>query len=73
MTMLAVRLDPILEQNLNTIAKREKRTKAYYVREALARYLEDLQDVHDAEVALDGIRTGKISVMSWEDMLKELE
>ncbi len=70
--MLAIRLDPILEENLNTIAKREKRTKSYYVREALAKYLEDLQDIYDAESALENIRTGKSNIVSWEDAKKEL-
>ena len=70
--MLAVRLDPILEENLNTIAKREKRTKAYYVREALTQYLEDIQDIHDAELALEDIRTGKASILSWGEVTREL-
>ncbi len=70
--MLAVRLDPVLEENLNTIAKREKRTKAYYVREALTQDLEDIQDIHDAELALEDIRIGKASIISWEEFTKEL-
>ena len=70
--MFAVRVDPILEENLNTIAKREKRTKAYYVREALTRYLEDIQDLYDAELALEDIRAGKASILSWEEVTREL-
>ncbi len=42
--MIAVRLDPEIEDRLAELAKRTGRTKTFYVREAILRHLEDLED-----------------------------
>jgi RHH-type transcriptional regulator, rel operon repressor / antitoxin RelB len=39
--MLAVRLDPEMEKELEQLAGATGRSKSFYVREALAAYLED--------------------------------
>ena len=41
---LAVRLPPEIDQRLQSLAKRSGRSKASYAREAIIRYLEDLED-----------------------------
>ena len=41
---LAVRLPPEIDQRLRSLAERTGRSKASYAREAIARYLEDLED-----------------------------
>ena len=41
---LAVRLPPEVEQRLSSLAERTGRSKASYAREAIVRYLEDLED-----------------------------
>jgi RHH-type transcriptional regulator, rel operon repressor / antitoxin RelB len=41
---LAVRLPPEIEQRLRSLAARTGRSKASYAREAIVRYLEDLED-----------------------------
>ena len=50
---LAVRLPPELEQRLSSLAKRTGRSKASYAREAIVRYLEDLEDEQIALERLD--------------------
>jgi RHH-type rel operon transcriptional repressor/antitoxin RelB len=56
--MLAVRLPPSIEKRLERLARRTGRTKTYYVRQAILEHLEDLEDIHLAEAALERIRSG---------------
>jgi len=44
--MLALRLPPEIEKRLDALAKKTGRSKSYYVREAILRHLEDLEDYH---------------------------
>lgn len=44
--MTAVRLDAETEERLNKLAKATGRTKSYYLREALAQHLEDIEDYY---------------------------
>ena len=50
---LAVRLPPHVEQRLRSLAERTGRSKASFAREAIVRYLEDLED---EELALERLR-----------------
>jgi len=51
--MLAIRLDPDIENRLERFAKRTGRTKTFYVREAIFPHLEDLEDVYLATQRLE--------------------
>ena len=42
--MLAIRLEPDIENRLNLLAKRTGRTKTFYVRTALEQFIEDRED-----------------------------
>jgi RHH-type rel operon transcriptional repressor/antitoxin RelB len=44
--MLSVRLAKDLEERLNRIAEKTGRTKTYYVREAVERHIETLEDTY---------------------------
>lgn len=44
--MLAVRLPPEIEQRLDALAKKTGRSKSYYVREAVLRQIEDIEDYY---------------------------
>src|SRR5271157_4577919 len=57
--MLAVRLPESIEKRLEKVVKRTGRTKTFYAREAILRYIEDLEDVHAAERILRRVRAGK--------------
>ena len=50
---LAVRLPPEVERRLSLLAERTGRGKASYAREAIVRYLEDLEDEQIALERLD--------------------
>ncbi len=57
--MLAVRLSPELQKRLDTLSKKTGRPKSYYMREALERQLEDIEDTYLAEVAYrEFLKTG---------------
>ena len=44
--MLAIRLDHLIEQRLERLAKLTGRTKTFYAREAILEHLEDLEDIY---------------------------
>ncbi|BCX90004.1 RHH-type transcriptional regulator, rel operon repressor/antitoxin RelB (plasmid) [Methylomarinovum tepidoasis] len=64
--MIAVRLPKEIEARLEALAKATKRTKSFYVREALLEYLDDLEDLYLAEQRLIDIRAGKDEVIDGE-------
>jgi RHH-type transcriptional regulator, rel operon repressor / antitoxin RelB len=49
---IAVRLQKELHQRLSSLATRTGRSKSFYVKQALARYLEDMEDLY---LAIDRI------------------
>ena len=51
--MISVRLDPEIEDRLADIARRTGKTKSECVREALAAYVEDCDDIHVALARLE--------------------
>ena len=62
--MLALRLDPELERELEKLAKETKRSKSYHAKEALKQYLEDRSDYLQALAVLEKNN----SYISLEDM-----
>ena len=68
--MLAIRLPDSIEKRLARLAKRTGRTKTFYAREAILRYIEDLEDAYDAERILERIRSGKEKTIPLEDIMK---
>ena len=44
--MLALRLNPEIEERLDRLAKKTGRTKSYYAREAILEHLDDLEDIY---------------------------
>ena len=51
--MLAIRLDPDIENRLERLAKMTGRTKTFYAREAILEHLEDLEDTYLASKRLE--------------------
>ncbi len=61
--MLSVRLPENLEKRLSHLSKVTKRPKSFYVREAIERSLEDIEDVYLAEAAYeDFLKSGESTV-----------
>jgi len=53
LNMLGIRLEPELEQKLNSLARETGRSKSYYAREAIRQYLEDHEDYLRGVAALE--------------------
>jgi RHH-type transcriptional regulator, rel operon repressor / antitoxin RelB len=52
-TLLAVRLPLTIDRRLEKLARRTGRTKTYYAREAILRFLEDMEDTYIAVQRLE--------------------
>jgi len=70
--MLAIRLPEEIEERLISLAKQTGRTKTFYAREAILRYLEDLEDVYLAERRLEELRNGQSTTYSLEQVRESL-
>ncbi|MDR1045827.1 MAG: DUF6290 family protein [Candidatus Adiutrix sp.] len=66
--MLTIRLPDEIESRLNILAEATKRPKSFYVREALERSLEDIEDVYLAEAALEQFRAGGEKAVALEEL-----
>jgi len=66
-----VQLPEELERRLDNLAKETGRSKADYIAEAVAEYLEDLEDMSLAEQTLKRIRQGKEKTYSLEEVERE--
>ena len=71
--MLTIRLPESLEKRLNTLSSETGRTKSFYVKEALNRYLDEMEDIYLSRQVLERIRQGKEKVYSSEELEKLLE
>ena len=67
--MLAIRLDPQIEERLEALARKTGRTKTFYAREAILEHLEDLEDYFLAVEAIQ--EPGR--VYSAEEAKRELD
>jgi RHH-type rel operon transcriptional repressor/antitoxin RelB len=52
-TMLGIRLEPELEEKLESLSKATGRSKSYYAREAIRQFLEDREDYLKGIAALE--------------------
>ena len=65
---ISVRLPEDIDRRLTLLADRTGRTKTYYIREALERHLEDMEDIYDAEQELLAVRAGKSRTYSHQEV-----
>ncbi len=70
--MLAVRLPKEIDDRLTRLAKETGRTKSYYVREALLRYLDDLEDAYLAEAAYERFLASREKAVPIEEVERNL-
>lgn len=70
--MLAIRLPEEIESRLEHLAQATGRTKTFYAREAIERYIEDLEDIYLAEETSRRIDQGTERLYTLEEMRQEL-
>ncbi|WAC49373.1 DUF6290 family protein [Asticcacaulis sp. SL142] len=68
----SIRLDSETEERLNQLASYTGRTKAFYLRELVARGLEDLEDYYLASSTIERVRKGDEAVHSTKDVRRDL-
>jgi RHH-type rel operon transcriptional repressor/antitoxin RelB len=69
--MLAIRLPIEIENRLANLAKLTGHTKTYYAREAILKYIDDLEDVYMAEKRIHNIRAGKTKTIPLNEVMKK--
>jgi len=67
--MLSIRLPTEIDQRLSRLAALTKRPKSFYVREALERHIEDLEDAY---IAIERIMDPHARYYSTEEVSKKL-
>jgi len=71
--MLTIRLPAEMENRLNVLSETTKRPKSFYVREALERSLEDIEDAYLAEAALERFRASGEKAIPIEEVMREYD
>ena len=71
--MLTIRLSESTEQRLSKLAKETHRSKSFYVREAIERSLDEIEDIYLAQVRIESLRAGQSKVYTLEEVEKELD
>lgn len=69
---VSIRLPDEINERLDFLARQTGRTKAFYIREALAEMIDDLEDYYLAADILERIRKGKESTHSATEVRKDL-
>lgn len=67
--MLTVKLPADLEDRLNRLSEKTKRPKSFYLREALAEYLEEYED---SFLALDRLNKRNAKFLGTKELEKDL-
>ncbi len=68
--MVSIRLSESVEKRLTKAAERAGKTKASCAREAILKYLPDMEDVYEAECVWEHIGSGKEKTVPLEDVMK---
>jgi len=72
MSVTTVRLSEHLKSRLSRLAQATKRPKSYFIREALERVIEDLEDAYLAETEYEEFLKSGEKAISIEEMEKKL-
>jgi len=67
--MLSVRLDKEMQEKLDNLSKVTRRSKSFFVKEALSSYLDDLSDLYEAQIRSNDRSRDLISVEELEKAL----
>ena len=68
--MTSVRLPDNIDMQLDQLCTMTKRSKSFYIKEALTRYLEDISDYY---IAMDRLSRPNRKLLTTKELLKELD
>ncbi|WP_029012102.1 type II toxin-antitoxin system RelB family antitoxin [Niveispirillum irakense] len=66
---VSIRLEEDIERRLDGLAKATGRTKAFYIRQAITEYLQDMEDAYLAKAELEAVQAGRSETTSLDDLL----
>ena len=66
----SVRLPEEAERRLDALARETGRSKAFYIREAIEEYLDDMEDVFLAEKRLEELRAGRSGTVPLDEVMR---
>lgn len=69
----AIRLPDDTYERLKALSERTGRTSAFYIREAIEKHIEDMEDLYLAEEATRQIQRGEAKVISAEEFWRDLD
>jgi RHH-type rel operon transcriptional repressor/antitoxin RelB len=69
----AIRLPDDTYKRLKALSERTGRTSAFYIREAIEKHIEDMEDLYLAEEATRQIQRGEAKVISAEEFWRDLD
>ena len=69
----AIRLPDETYERLKAVSERTGRTFAYYIREAIEKHIEDMEDLYLAEEATRRLQRGESKVISAEEFWRDLD
>jgi RHH-type rel operon transcriptional repressor/antitoxin RelB len=69
---IAIELEPAVEQKLNAMSARTGRAKADYLREAIARGREDIEDIYLADATYERVARGDERTYTSLEVRREL-
>ena len=69
----AIRLPDETYERLKALSERTGRTSAYYIREAIEKHIEDMEDLYLAEEATRRIQRGESKIISPEEFWRDLD
>jgi predicted DNA-binding protein len=69
--MITIELPPQAENELENAAKEAGKSKEEWTKELILNYLEDLEDLREAEATMKDIREGREKTASLEEVMKE--
>ena len=70
--MLTMRLPENVERRLEHLSEATGRTKTFYAREAIIKYLDEMEDVYLSERVVERVRSGQETVYSSDELEKLL-
>lgn len=70
---ITIRLSAEEEIRLNALSTQTGRTKSFYIKQALAEHLDDMEDLYLAEKELIQFRSGQSQAAPLEEVMKRYE
>jgi len=62
-----------LEKDLKWLEKTTKQPREYHIKEALIRYIEDMEDIRDVEKYVEAKKKGQVKYYTSEEVKERLE